>query len=503
MAAANVTWTYSETGIYLSPSGSPLSTTLPPKVGNFFLGVDNDNIFKIQNSSNVITALLVGSVTTNYVPVSIGVGTLGDSALYQVAAGQIALNGVTSGGDRVAAMLTVYSTATGDSDTIVIDDLGLGLNYLTFSSSGVRYMTQRIQGGNFVIATTGGSTADFSVLAGAGILTVKNTTGYVGIGTSTPSAKLHVHGLGSGFATYSLIIENSSATSLFTVRDDGYTGFNQSNPAAQVHVVSITSAPGNYALQIDALSGLAPFALAVSDEGEVSVGGATVANIITGGLNSVFQTQHSGFYFQHLSGLFAYGTAALNYFIAPNGVNTVYVGTYTASDLVTRTGNTDRGVVTAAGDFGFGITSTLLGRVHIQGNTSDSTSSALYVVDSSASVIFQIRDDHKVAINPGSIYDSALTVTSVALATYSFIVDNSGDSPIFVVTQAGTVGIGNIPNAGAVLDLQSTTGALIVPRMTTLQKNAITPVNGMILYDTDLDKFQGYEAGAWTNFSAL
>ena len=27
----------------------------------------------------------------------------------------------------------------------------------------------------------------------------------------------------------------------------------------------------------------------------------------------------------------------------------------------------------------------------------------------------------------------------------------------------------------------------------------ITAVNGMLVYDTDLDKFQGYEAGAWTN----
>ena len=41
--------------------------------------------------------------------------------------------------------------------------------------------------------------------------------------------------------------------------------------------------------------------------------------------------------------------------------------------------------------------------------------------------------------------------------------------------------------------------ALLLPRVTTAQKTAMTAVNGMVVYDTDLDKFQGYEAGAWTN----
>jgi hypothetical protein len=47
----------------------------------------------------------------------------------------------------------------------------------------------------------------------------------------------------------------------------------------------------------------------------------------------------------------------------------------------------------------------------------------------------------------------------------------------------------------------STSNAMIVTKMTTAQKNAIaTPQNGMILYDTDLNKFQGYEGGTWTSF---
>lgn len=53
------------------------------------------------------------------------------------------------------------------------------------------------------------------------------------------------------------------------------------------------------------------------------------------------------------------------------------------------------------------------------------------------------------------------------------------------------------PNTSAALDIQSTVGALLVPRMTTTQKTALTPTNGMIIYDTTLSKFSFYEAGAW------
>lgn len=63
-----------------------------------------------------------------------------------------------------------------------------------------------------------------------------------------------------------------------------------------------------------------------------------------------------------------------------------------------------------------------------------------------------------------------------------------------------TIGADSTPTTSAVLDLSTTTGALLVPRMTTTQKNALTAANGMIVYDTTLGKFQGYEAGAWTSF---
>lgn len=68
------------------------------------------------------------------------------------------------------------------------------------------------------------------------------------------------------------------------------------------------------------------------------------------------------------------------------------------------------------------------------------------------------------------------------------------------INNKGHVGIGtSAPAASALVEMASTTGALLIPRMTTTQKNALTPVNGMLVYDSTLNKFQGYENGAWAN----
>ena len=81
---------------------------------------------------------------------------------------------------------------------------------------------------------------------------------------------------------------------------------------------------------------------------------------------------------------------------------------------------------------------------------------------------------------------------------YNFL-SQAGTSSFFI-KNSGSVGIGTAaPNASAILDLTSTTGALLIPRMTTTQRDALTAVNGMLIYNSTLNKFQGYENGAWAS----
>ena len=61
------------------------------------------------------------------------------------------------------------------------------------------------------------------------------------------------------------------------------------------------------------------------------------------------------------------------------------------------------------------------------------------------------------------------------------------------------VGIGTAPNASAKLDVSSTTQGMLVPRMTTVQRNAIaTPATGLMVYDITLNGFQFYNGTVWT-----
>jgi hypothetical protein len=53
--------------------------------------------------------------------------------------------------------------------------------------------------------------------------------------------------------------------------------------------------------------------------------------------------------------------------------------------------------------------------------------------------------------------------------------------------------------ASAALEVNGTTGAVLFPRLTTEQRNALTPTNGMVIYNTSTDKLQVRAAAAWVD----
>lgn len=77
---------------------------------------------------------------------------------------------------------------------------------------------------------------------------------------------------------------------------------------------------------------------------------------------------------------------------------------------------------------------------------------------------------------------------------------NGGDM-VGICFRDGSVGFGTTsPATSALLDLTSSNKAILISRMNTTQRDALTAVNGMIIYNSTLNKFQGYENGTWASF---
>lgn len=89
---------------------------------------------------------------------------------------------------------------------------------------------------------------------------------------------------------------------------------------------------------------------------------------------------------------------------------------------------------------------------------------------------------------------------SSSLANNIIIADGDGNRRINV-DASGRVGIGtNTPSTAALLDVTSTTGGVLFPRMTGTQRDAIsTPPDGLVIYNTTTNKLQVRAASAWVD----
>ena len=109
-------------------------------------------------------------------------------------------------------------------------------------------------------------------------------------------------------------------------------------------------------------------------------------------------------------------------------------------------------------------------------------------------------DDLDLGNTVANAYGLYIENQTASALNYGIWQDGTDDTNIL----RGKTGIGGSTVAtSAVLDIQSTTGALIVSRMTTSQRNALTAVDGMIIYDTSTSAFNFRENGSWVTGSGL
>lgn len=275
--------------------------------------------------------------------------------------------------------------------------------------------------------------------------------GQVGIGTSTPnsSAALELSSTDKGFLPPRMTAAQRAAittpaTGLMVYQTDGTAGLYVYTGSAWINQAdwySNTGSPASsFAFNI-------PAGLQAGAEANYGIGAGALNALTTGDNNTAL----------------GYDAAKA---ISTNGNNTA-VG-YSALSAATGAGNTALGRSAGAG-ITSGSNNTLIG------NQADVANNNL---------------TNATALGHGATVDASNAI-------------QLGNSSVTKVTTSGSIGIGTTsPAANAALEISSTSKGLLLPRMTTTERNAIAlPGSGMLIYNTTTNKFQGYTATAGTMLS--
>ncbi len=272
----------------------------------------------------------------------------------------------------------------------------------------------------------------------------------VGIGETTPTAKLHLKGSGNDNTTTSLLVQNSDGTELMSLDDVG-----------GVRLGGDGSATTKANIKLDAFSGL------------FNVTAAKFGNW-NGAVYAVF----SGL--AKTDALFAFGndvtTASTRMHIKGLGATSA-----TTALLVENSAGTDLLKIEDGGNIvtaGFTFQSNIL-KPNVNG----------YIgLDRNNNRTFSIVDSN-----------ATRTYLNIQSSSTSNFADVSINTDHLVVKKEGNVAVGTSTlDASAKLQVDSTTQGFLPPRMTTTERDAIaTPAAGLMVYNTTTNKAQCYNGTAW------
>jgi hypothetical protein len=168
-------------------------------------------------------------------------------------------------------------------------------------------------------------------------------------------------------------------------------------------------------------------------------------------------------------------------------VTAVGASTYNSYGLLVRSGNVGVGEASPTA------------RLQVKGSGSTSATTALLVQNSAGTAALTILDDRT------ANFSSQVQIQSTIFADSGQIFRSSGNLALQSVAGVGnnkSVVINASPNITeadvAILVCNSTTKGFLPPRVTTIQKNAISgPVAGLMVYDTDLARPCFFNGATW------
>lgn len=137
-------------------------------------------------------------------------------------------------------------------------------------------------------------------------------------------------------------------------------------------------------------------------------------------------------------------------------------------------------------------------RIHFEGTTS--SESRMFLRWTAGNVF---RGVMGVAIATDTTYLSALAGDMVFQTFRNIIFGANSTGPHLVIQTNGSVVIGtSTAHASTILDIDGSR-AVRLPRITTINRDALTGVEGLMIYNSTTAQFEIYQNGAWRAMSAL
>lgn len=138
--------------------------------------------------------------------------------------------------------------------------------------------------------------------------------------------------------------------------------------------------------------------------------------------------------------------------------------------------------------------------VRVQNESLGTAAVARFIVDTSGGSCFFAAYGVNFTTTGARIADSGAVVASGNMSGGLSIVAKHASAPVRIYTGGNTdADLQAIVSPDGDFELLSKTGSLTLSRLTTAERNALTAANGMLIYNTSTNKFQGYENGAWVN----
>ncbi|HWP61699.1 MAG TPA: helix-turn-helix domain-containing protein, partial [Candidatus Paceibacterota bacterium] len=213
-----------------------------------------------------------------------------------------ALSYLSLGGGTITGPLFSSSTA------LSVFDGGLKVDTLTVSSTtatstfanGIALTNGCFSINGTCVAGPGGVTAaggdqqlqfnNGGFLGGASSITYASTTGFLGIGTTSPQSKLSISSTGSDTSTGLFTVSSSTAGTLFSVDASGLTTFTSAvgTDATTTHFFSSTSSSTNLFSQSAQIGSLTTLQTAMFNNGFLSLASSTITGLanLTGGAST-------------------------------------------------------------------------------------------------------------------------------------------------------------------------------------------------------------------------